>query len=234
MASNHDEELAQAVRLEMNLDTEPNETDQDEEAEDVEKEPEETLVEGDFDEDEDDPHYYMGHWLVRNNHLFTNAKHNKDSEYWRCIKTDCSSSITVSKKDDKITRETGKVKGSEHTDLPLSDVELDCLAAVEEMVRACTETSDPIEAIYNRIVTQVELRWGREAVLLHLKDFKTYKSRLYRTSKTSDIVLMRKQTHLESGGRFLLFDSQDNDRMIAFASDTSKEELRCFSLNQSA
>ena len=128
MASNHDEELAHAVMLEMNLDTEPNETGQDEEAEDVEEEPEETLVEGDVDEDEDDPHYYMGHWLVRNNHLFTNAKHNKDSEYWRCIKTDCSSS----------------------------------------------------------------LRWGREAVLLHLKDFKTYKSRLSELAGLCSQLIQRK------------------------------------------
>ena len=166
--------------------------------------------------------------IVRNNYVYKQKKVNKGSIYYIC--ESCSASITI-KNDRTIKQET-----TDHRHESLSDDHIECLKAMGQMKkRSASEAHSTIDAIYDSEVEKLNQNGiCSDSIVLYLKPFGVMKSSLYYIRKknlpslpqsTDEIELPLKLSQTTENKRFLLFDTNDSDRIICYCSDVGFEIL---------
>jgi hypothetical protein len=172
-------------------------------------------------------------FLIRNNYIFKWYSKNKDdSEYWlcrRCLKH----SVTVAR--DLIVNENShNVEDEDEDTCVYTEAELLCEQAIVRIRRRCLKEITPIPEIYDDELTSLNELLSSEVISIYIKPFKSMRSTLYNIRKktipniptsTDEIDLNEEYTHTTFNKRFLLFDTNDDDRAIGFCSEAGLEKL---------
>ena len=173
-------------------------------------------------------------FLIRNNYIFKWYRKNKGSgsEYWLC-KRCLKHSVTV--ENNLITNENSHLNNQDDEDTCIhTDEELLCLKTVVRIRERCYKEVNPIPEIYDDEIATLNEFLSTDVISRYISPFQTMRTTLYNIRKkklpsipnhTSEIALTEEFAQTIDKKRFILYDSNDDDRVIAFCSDAGLEKL---------